>query len=160
MALIATLEGHEDFVTSLALNINGTILASGAYDGQIKLWNIETLSELTTLEQFESPVNSIAFNDNKSILAIGAQNNRIKFVRMQKLDEGRKQLCDEKQNNEQYETCLLYTSDAADEEDSVDLGGRRILKKKKEKNKTRREPDIRKQLIREKQRAKDREIER
>src|SRR5665648_79262 len=25
-------------------------------------------------------------------------------------------------------TCLLYTSDAADEEDSVDLGGRRIIK--------------------------------
>eukprot|EP00828_Plagiopyla_frontata_P030222 TRINITY_DN3928_c0_g1_i1.p1 TRINITY_DN3928_c0_g1~~TRINITY_DN3928_c0_g1_i1.p1 ORF type:complete len:870 (-),score=148.87 TRINITY_DN3928_c0_g1_i1:12-2621(-) len=30
-----------------------------------------------------------------------------------------------------YMSCLLYTSDAADEEDSVDLGGRRILKKKK-----------------------------
>eukprot|EP00658_Telonema_sp_P-2_P078629 TRINITY_DN7410_c0_g1_i9.p2 TRINITY_DN7410_c0_g1~~TRINITY_DN7410_c0_g1_i9.p2 ORF type:complete len:108 (+),score=17.12 TRINITY_DN7410_c0_g1_i9:151-474(+) len=30
--------------------------------------------------------------------------------------------------------CLLYTSDAADEEDSVDLGGRRIIKKKKKKN--------------------------
>ena len=27
--------------------------------------------------------------------------------------------------------CLLYTSDAADEEDSVELGGRRIIKKKK-----------------------------
>ena len=27
-------------------------------------------------------------------------------------------------------TCLLYTSDAADERSSVDLGGRRILKKK------------------------------
>src|SRR5674536_366159 len=26
--------------------------------------------------------------------------------------------------------CLLYTSDAADEEDSVDLGGRRIIKQK------------------------------
>src|SRR5674536_120324 len=26
-----------------------------------------------------------------------------------------------------YTTCLLYTSDAADEEDSVDLGGRRII---------------------------------
>eukprot|EP00658_Telonema_sp_P-2_P055754 TRINITY_DN44311_c0_g2_i2.p1 TRINITY_DN44311_c0_g2~~TRINITY_DN44311_c0_g2_i2.p1 ORF type:complete len:410 (-),score=111.69 TRINITY_DN44311_c0_g2_i2:67-1296(-) len=34
--------------------------------------------------------------------------------------------------------CLLYTSDAADEEDSVDLGGRRIIKKKK---KTRKERD-------------------
>eukprot|EP00658_Telonema_sp_P-2_P049211 TRINITY_DN37422_c0_g1_i1.p1 TRINITY_DN37422_c0_g1~~TRINITY_DN37422_c0_g1_i1.p1 ORF type:complete len:116 (-),score=18.93 TRINITY_DN37422_c0_g1_i1:77-424(-) len=30
-----------------------------------------------------------------------------------------------------HRTCLLYTSDAADEEDSVDLGGRRIIKKKK-----------------------------
>ena len=29
-----------------------------------------------------------------------------------------------------FTNCLLYTSDAADEEDSVDLGGRRIIKKK------------------------------
>ena len=29
------------------------------------------------------------------------------------------------------EPCLLYTSDAADERSSVDLGGRRIIKKKK-----------------------------
>ena len=28
------------------------------------------------------------------------------------------------------EGCLLYTSDAADERSSVDLGGRRIIKKK------------------------------
>ena len=36
--------------------------------------------------------------------------------------------------NESYR-CLLYTSDAADERSSVDLGGRRILKKKKEEKK-------------------------
>ena len=30
----------------------------------------------------------------------------------------------------QRRTCLLYTSDAADERSSVDLGGRRIIKKK------------------------------
>ena len=30
--------------------------------------------------------------------------------------------------------CLLYTSDAADERSSVDLGGRRIIKKKKNYN--------------------------
>ena len=35
--------------------------------------------------------------------------------------------------------CLLYTSDAADEEDSVDLGGRRIIKKKKKKKKKKKE---------------------
>ena len=30
-----------------------------------------------------------------------------------------------------FKFCLLYTSDAADERSSVDLGGRRIIKKKK-----------------------------
>ena len=32
--------------------------------------------------------------------------------------------------------CLLYTSDAADERSSVDLGGRRIIKKKKKNKKS------------------------
>ena len=32
----------------------------------------------------------------------------------------------------EHGTCLLYTSDAADERSSVDLGGRRIIKKKKQ----------------------------
>ena len=32
--------------------------------------------------------------------------------------------------------CLLYTSDAADERSSVDLGGRRIIKKKNTQNST------------------------
>ena len=32
-------------------------------------------------------------------------------------------------------TCLLYTSDAADERSSVDLGGRRIIKKKRKTKK-------------------------
>ena len=31
-------------------------------------------------------------------------------------------------------SCLLYTSDAADERSSVDLGGRRIIKKKNSYN--------------------------
>ena len=36
------------------------------------------------------------------------------------------------ENGKQWQsmTCLLYTSDAADERSSVDLGGRRIIKKK------------------------------
>ena len=35
------------------------------------------------------------------------------------------------QTRKLVESCLLYTSDAADERSSVDLGGRRIIKKKK-----------------------------
>ena len=36
--------------------------------------------------------------------------------------------------SERLKDCLLYTSDAADERSSVDLGGRRIIKKKKTKD--------------------------
>ena len=35
-----------------------------------------------------------------------------------------------RQHLRQVQDCLLYTSDAADERSSVDLGGRRIIKKK------------------------------
>ena len=37
-------------------------------------------------------------------------------------------------NESRHYRCLLYTSDAADERSSVDLGGRRIIKKKKKKD--------------------------
>ena len=37
--------------------------------------------------------------------------------------------------------CLLYTSDAADERSSVDLGGRRIIKKKKKRERRERKRD-------------------
>ena len=37
--------------------------------------------------------------------------------------------------HEHREPCLLYTSDAADERSSVDLGGRRIIKKQTKKTK-------------------------
>ena len=40
-----------------------------------------------------------------------------------------------------FHTCLLYTSDAADERSSVDLGGRRIIKQKKEKKKRKKKED-------------------
>ena len=36
---------------------------------------------------------------------------------------------DEEEEEEEEEDCLLYTSDAADDGRSVDLGGRRIIKK-------------------------------
>src|SRR5664279_1416396 len=48
------------------------------------------------------------------------------------VDCKKKELIGEYKNNGQewapVKNCLLYTSDAADEEDSVDLGGRRIIK--------------------------------
>src|SRR5680860_1926633 len=42
-------------------------------------------------------------------------------------------------NHDQLHTCLLYTSDAADDLLCVDLGGRRSIKKKRKKKKKRKE---------------------
>ena len=39
----------------------------------------------------------------------------------------------ERERKARSTACLLYTSDAADERSSVDLGGRRIIKKKKQR---------------------------
>ena len=39
-------------------------------------------------------------------------------------------------NADMLRPCLLYTSDAADERSSVDLGGRRIIKKKNKRTQT------------------------
>ena len=46
-----------------------------------------------------------------------------------------------------FKPCLLYTSDAADERSSVDLGGRRIIKKRNHKKK-RATQENRKQAVR------------
>ena len=45
-----------------------------------------------------------------------------------------------------HHVCLLYTSDAADERSSVDLGGRRIIKKKKDTQSTGRRRIVHNQL--------------
>ena len=52
-------------------------------------------------------------DDTRAVLA--AYGNRVRVV---------------PQANGGLSSCLLYTSDAADERSSVDLGGRRIIKKK------------------------------
>ena len=53
------------------------------------------------------------------------------YQRRQDIQDGLKIIAQHQAERELGITCLLYTSDAADERSSVDLGGRRIIKKKK-----------------------------
>ena len=64
---------------SVAFNTNGTIVASGSRDYTLKLWNIETKTEIATLEGHSSYVNSVAFNTNGTILVSGSRDKTIKL---------------------------------------------------------------------------------
>src|SRR5665648_989612 len=77
--------------------------------------------------------NAITFSTFKSSAQSGALMDRTELLKIMK--EGSISLTQESQTlkiswsvklDSLYFICLLYTSDAADEEDSVDLGGRRI----------------------------------
>ena len=55
-----TLGGHRSNVASVAFSPYGTILASGSWDGMVKLWDMATNTNTTTLEH-DVGVTSIAF---------------------------------------------------------------------------------------------------
>ena len=76
---VATLEGHSDYVNSVAFNSEGTLLASGSADNTIKLWNVESRTEVATLKGHSDCVNSVAFNSEGTLLASGSNDNTIKL---------------------------------------------------------------------------------
>ncbi len=65
---IATLEGHTGFVTSVSFSPSGKILASGAWDNTVRLWNIATRENIATLRHTGS-VYSVAFSPDGTTLA-------------------------------------------------------------------------------------------
>ena len=80
-------------------------------------------------------IKSIMLTFTVAICISGCQNRKsIAFEEISKYVVDsiiRKDCCDTIMLTKNVIVCLLYTSDAADERSSVDLGGRRIIKKKK-----------------------------
>ena len=76
---ISILKGHECGVCSVVFNNNGTILVSGSYDSTIKLWNIETKTEIISLDTHECMVTSVIFNHTGTILASPFDDKAIKL---------------------------------------------------------------------------------
>lgn len=70
---VATLEGHEGAVNSVAFSPDGTLLASGGTDTVVRLWN-PTTGELTNeLSGHTAPVFAVAFNSDGTQLASTGQ---------------------------------------------------------------------------------------
>jgi WD40 repeat protein len=80
---IRTLRGHASMVLTVAINLDGQIIASGSNDNTIKLWQLETGKLLRTLGRWFSGhsniVHAIAFSPDGQLLASGSWDETIKL---------------------------------------------------------------------------------
>lgn len=64
------LQGHADFVQTLAFSPDGSKLATGGYDGTVILWDIETRRQLISpTKAFDNFIASLTFSTDGSLLA-------------------------------------------------------------------------------------------
>ena len=75
---IATLKGHTNAIYSVAFSPNGELLASGASDRTVKLWDVASKQNIATLPHM-NVVFSVAFSPNGKLLASGALDNTAKL---------------------------------------------------------------------------------
>ena len=70
--LLHTLK-HQDGVTAIDFNSNGTVLASASGDRQIKLWDTATGRLIKSLKGHTSQINSLAFSNNDRFIVSGEE---------------------------------------------------------------------------------------
>ena len=85
-SMLGRLEGHRDWVWSVAFSHDGRRALSGSKDATVRLWDMETLAALACLEGHEAEVVSVTFSaDGKQALSGSLD----KTVRLWDLESGR-----------------------------------------------------------------------
>ncbi|RKL13866.1 hypothetical protein BFJ70_g15820 [Fusarium oxysporum] len=78
-AVLQTLEGHTNRVSSVVFSSDGRLIASGSDDKTIKIWNMATGKEEQTLEGHTSGVMSVVFSKDGRLIASGSDDKTIKI---------------------------------------------------------------------------------
>jgi WD40 repeat protein len=77
-ALLSSIETRSG-ARSVAFSPDGLLLATGAGDGTVKLWDVQTRTLLHTFEGYAGSVSSVAFSLDGRLLATGAANRTVKL---------------------------------------------------------------------------------
>jgi WD40 repeat protein len=76
---VAALTGHTNRVHALAFSPDGKTLASGAYDGTVRLWNMATHRLDATLNGHGRQVYSVAFSHSGKLVATGSDDGKVRL---------------------------------------------------------------------------------
>jgi uncharacterized caspase-like protein len=76
---VRILKGHSERVTAVTFSPDGMTLASGSWDGTVKLWDVQGGEEKKTLRVNGGHVCSIAFGPDSRILATGSEDCMVKL---------------------------------------------------------------------------------
>jgi WD40 repeat protein len=69
---ITSLAGHRKTVLAVAFSPNGRLMASGDFDGEIRIWETVSWKEVTWLKAHKQPIDRISFStDGNRMLTIG-----------------------------------------------------------------------------------------
>ncbi|MEH2400463.1 nSTAND1 domain-containing NTPase, partial [Nostoc sp.] len=73
------LEGHSNYVYSVAFSPDGKTIASASADKTVKLWNAATAKEITTLKGHSNSVTSVAFSPDGKTIASASADKTVKL---------------------------------------------------------------------------------
>ena len=73
------LRGHTGYVSSVAFSSDGQTLASGSYDRTVRLWDVNTGTQLKIITGHTGYVSSVAFSSDGQTLASGSYDRTVRL---------------------------------------------------------------------------------